>query len=649
MNQQEAREQYADALKAGLKTYKERTAHGLYPYLPVLDEILPPDSKVDSQREMGLMEVPADLFVGTKTVGRRTAFAYGFLPLLDAESEFSYKWIALCRDHLGDTGIHDPVRCYEYLGKFYVLEGNKRVSVLKWNGATTIPAIVTRLIPMPSNDPEISLYYEFMDFYQVTKLYTIRCSVPGNYARILSVLGGTPQKPWDDRQRQSVSTAMVYFQDAFQKLKGEHLSLRLGDALVVWLRVHTLQDIKELPFSELCQQLEALWPDVVAFSHPDPIQVQSEPSQPVKPTFLERILPSPRPVHLKIGFINEYFPTTSNWCMAHERGRLYLEKVFRNHVSTHSYTCSSPEQDPEELIEEAISDGCELIFTTTPPLVNASLRASVRHPEVMILNCSVDVPYTSIRTYYCRVYEAKFITGALAGAMASDGNIGYVGSYPIYGVPASINAFALGAQLANPNAKVHLEWSCTPGNPMDYFYSQGFEVISNLDVPGPEKLPYEYGTYKVLSDGSLQALASPYWRWELFYENVVRSILDGRWAKEQPDGTKAVNYWWGLKSGAVDLVLDPNLPEGLRQLTKILKDGIVFGLVDPFRRTIYAQDGSCKNNGTASLSTEEILHMDWLCSNVVGTIPTLDEVLPRSQNVVKYQGVFRDAQPPAKE
>ena len=61
-----------------------------------------------------------------------------------------------------------------------------------------------------------------------------------------------------------------------------------------------------------------------------------------------------------------------------------------------------------------------------------------------VLNCSASMPYTGVRTYYSRIYEGKFLTGAIAGAMSRDGLIGYVASNPIFGVPASINAFALG-------------------------------------------------------------------------------------------------------------------------------------------------------------------------------------------------------------
>lgn len=58
----------------------------------------------------------------------------------------------------------------EYLNHFYVMEGHKRVSVLKYFGAITIPATVTRLLPKPSDDPEVAAYYEFLDFYKMTGL-----------------------------------------------------------------------------------------------------------------------------------------------------------------------------------------------------------------------------------------------------------------------------------------------------------------------------------------------------------------------------------------------------------------------------------------------------------------------------------------------
>ena len=154
MARQEAREQYAKALKLGQKAYKESMVRGEYPYPQVLDEILD-EAFVAGQVEMGVIEIPTEQIVGTKTAGRRSAFAANFMPLLDMDSEFAFKWMDLCAAHLGDEGIRDPIRCYEYLGRFYVQEGNKRASVLKSYNAPTIPGYVVRMIPRWSDDPAV--------------------------------------------------------------------------------------------------------------------------------------------------------------------------------------------------------------------------------------------------------------------------------------------------------------------------------------------------------------------------------------------------------------------------------------------------------------------------------------------------------------
>ena len=44
------------------------------------------------------------------------------------------------------------------------------------------------------------------------------------------------------------------------------------------------------------------------------------------------------------------------------------------------------------------------------------------------------------------MHEAKFLMGAIAGAMSEHNRLAYIADYPIYGSIANINAFALGAQ-----------------------------------------------------------------------------------------------------------------------------------------------------------------------------------------------------------
>ncbi len=191
--------QYLYAHKLAKRNARKRARERKPINLEVLDDIV---NVYDcSSIHIGRIEVPADLIVGTKTANRAISFSSDFMPLMKDKSEFAYKWQQVCRYHLSETGITDPPVAYEYLGKFYVTEGNKRVSVLKSYGAVLITLDVTRLLPKRSEFGEVGVYYEFLDFYKLSKLYSIRFSKKGSYARFHSLLGFTEDHVWTPRER----------------------------------------------------------------------------------------------------------------------------------------------------------------------------------------------------------------------------------------------------------------------------------------------------------------------------------------------------------------------------------------------------------------------------------------------------------------
>ena len=645
MNRTEAFDEYARALRAGQREYKERVSAGLEPYPKVLDQILPDLSTATTQR-VGLLEIPADQIVGTCTGGRIWAFTAGFAPLLEDSSEFAQKWVNLCVANLSDEGIRDPIECCEYLGEFYVQEGNKRVSVLKHFGATRIPANVIRVLPKNDDSPRIRAYYEFLDFYKTTGLYAVQYRRPGDYQRLLSALGKEPEEEWSERERLTFTAYFQYFREAFDVLNNRMLTLRPEEALLLWLQIYPFRDLGRLSGEELKKTLSAIWEDLISLSQPEPVLVETSAPKP-KGGILGRII-SPGPERLNVAFIHQLDVQRSGWIQSHDEGRQYLEDVMGDAVTTQSFFNV---EDTEAAIDIAIENGAQVIFTTTPQMGRDTLKAAVKNPKVRFLNCSVDMPYSSVRTYYSRLYEGKFITGAIAGAMAGDDEIGYIAAYPIFGEPASINAFALGAQLTNPRAKVKLKWSCLPGTPVADLLGQGVRVISNREVPsqGRNYLDFcTYGTYQIDDFGNLSPLGSPVWMWGRFYENVIRSIMSGAWDSSK-DKNRAVNYWWGMDSGVVDVQLSQSLPEGVGILAELLRKGLQNRTVDPFFRTIHSQDGTLRNDGSRTLTPDEILHMDWLCDNVEGQIPSFDQILPASRAMVRELGVYRDEIPAEKE
>lgn len=642
----EAREEYAQALKQGQKEYDALVERKMDPNPAVLDEILPDADKL-TVKEIGLLEIPSERIVGTKTAGRISAFTPSFKPLMANNTEFAAKWISLCAAHLSDVGIREPISCYEYLGNFYVQEGNKRVSVLRHFGSPRIPANVKRVMPAQSEEPRIKAYYEFLDFFAATKLYAIQYRRPKDYGKLLSLLGKEPGEKWTEDESKVFNARFHYFMEAFEAVNTEERDILPEEALLLWLKLYPVEDLSRMTAVELKKSVQGLWKDVVS-TESDAVAVKVTVEEDKKPGLITRLT---APDHVNVAFIQQLTPAASGWAQGHERGKEFLEQTLGDSVTVRSYYNGNTSADASALIEQAVAEGAQVVFTVVPQMGKSTLKAAVKYPKVFFFNCSVDQPYSSFRTYYGRVYEAKFITGAIAGAMAQNNRIGYIGSYPIHGVPASINAFALGAQMTNPRAQIELRWSCVAGNPQADFFADGIRVISNRDMPVQSQTYMDfcnYGTYLMDDMGDLVPLASPVWVWGKFYVAAVKAILSGKLKNDKAE--TGTNYWMGMDTGVIDIDISDKVPEGLKSLALMLSNGIGGKHIDPFNRKIVAQDGTVKNPGNGStFSLEELVHMDWLCENVIGSIPPFEEILPMSQAMVRELGIYKDSIPEQKE
>lgn len=632
-------DEYTLAVKQGQKEIAELSAAGKPTEPKVLDDILP---TMPSAVDLGILEIPANRIVGTKSAGRITAFSPSFRPLLAPNSEFGMKWIRLCDAHLGDTGITDPIECFEYLGEFYVQEGNKRVSVLRHFGAPRIPAHVRRIVPALSDDPTIRTYYEFLDFYKLTKLYTVRYRTPGHYAKLLTLLHKKNDYVWTEEDRRYFRANYQYFLEAFETLDTKKHDILPEEALLLWLQVYSFPQLSELTATELKKSLASLRDDLLSASTEKSVKMQTHVDATAKGSIIDKLF-SGSSGAIRVAFIHQRSPAASPWALAHDQGRAHIEKVFGDKIHVRTYCDACDPEAADAALEAAVADGAQVIFTTSPPLSQAALKAAVKYPKVEIFNCSADRRYSSVKSYYARIYEGKFITGAIAGAMAQNNRIGYIASYPIFGEPASINAFALGAQLVNPRAQIELHWSSTEGNHQAELFADGIRVISNREVPVRSAMYMDfanYGTYLMDDSGTLIPLASPVWVWGKFYEYVIRGIINGTLHNDK-SGATALNYWLGIDSGVISVDFSPKLPEGVRTMAGFLRRGLAGGLIDPFFRKIIAQDGTVKNDGTHTFTPTELLHMDWLCENVVGKIPAIEEILPMSRPLVEQMGIYR--------
>ena len=631
-------EDYKNALKSGQRAYRACVARGQSPYLAVLDDILV-NVNIVAQEPLGLVELPAESIVGTKTSGRHTAFAPNFMPLLEPDTEFAGKWSNLCDAHL-EEGIHTPIIAYEFLNKFYVQEGNKRVSVLKYFDAVRIAGTVTRLIPERNDSLENRIYYEFLDFYKLSKVNDVHFSRLGSYAKLQTLVCKASGESWTDDDRLSFSAFYTMFRQQFLALGGGGLDLTAGDAMLVYLSVYRYADACESTPSQMKQNLEKLWDEVKVLTEPQAVALSLEPKQGPGEPLLAKLNIFTKPSELKVVFLHEHNAENSAWVRAHDKGIEALQQAFPDRVFITRKENIEPEVDAEQVLEDVAHDNADVVFTSSARMHTACLKVAAQHPKTRILNCSLNAPHPLVRTYYPRTYEVTYLLGMLAGVMARTDRVGYVAANPVYGIPAAVNAFAQGLKTVRPEAKVVLRWACLqdPKHPLDFSDRQDVEIFYARDNREPEGTHRDYGLVRRLPDGSLQPLGLPEWRWDTFYIEIVRSIFDGAWDSDAA-GARAVNYWWGMRSGAEEINYSKDLPAGTLQLLDLMEKMLREDDLRIFPEDLYAQGHVLHSPEATLYSPKELMEMDWLDECVEGGLPHYDELDVKTHTLMSINGI----------
>ena len=330
---------------------------------------------------------------------------------------------------------------------------------------------------------------------------------------------------------------------------------------------------------------------------------------------------------LKIAFIYVGPIGDAGWTYAHDQGRLYLEKVFGDKVVT-SYVESVPEgMEAYNTIKSFAKRGYDVIFTTSFGYMDSTLMAAKEFPKIHFFHCSGYKTYKNMTAYFGRMYQARFLTGIVAGMMTKSNIIGYVAAHPIPEVIRGINAFALGVKLVNPKAKVHVVWTHTWYDPATEkeaalsLLDAGADVIAqHQDSPAPVQAARDRGAYAIGYNSDMSKFApkahltAPVWNWGVYYAKVVDEIMKGTY--------KHGFYWGGMDEGIVDIApFGPMVPDNVKKLVKVFKKAIKEGYFDPFEGPIYDQEGKLRVKEGEKLSDEALLSMDWFVDNVKGTIP----------------------------
>lgn len=640
-------EDYLNARKLGVRQMRKDVAEGKYPYLPALDDLV----ESDHVMKVGIIEIPIERIVGTKTHGRQNSFATNFMPLIDPKSEFAGKWARLY-DSQVEEGIREPIICFEYMQRFYVQEGNKRVSVSRYVDAAGVMGNVTRVMPEPSEDISYKVYMEFVDFYDVCPVYGLEFSKEGGYAEIAEIFGENLTDLWPAEKVQNLRYMIHTFDAVFEEKKGSKLDITPGDALLVYLGIYGPQSLLEESTSEIRDNLTRIWSEILLEDKGDEaVDFVETPDEAPKDTTplasaMKILMPltgytKDRP--LRVAFIYDATPETSRGCYAHELGREDLISRFDGAVDAIRFDNCRTDEEIRKAIDVAAIDEDSIIFTTSPAQMPQTLKSAIEYPDIQFFNSSINLVHNAVQTYFARTYEAKFLMGALAAAMSDNHRIGYRSTVPVYGIVADINAFAIGAEMIDPKSKIYLSWDSMPtADWRTLLQENDIRVVSGPETIKPTEASREYGLYTIEENGDITNLAAPMINWGKYYELLLRPIVDGKvQAKTAIAKDVAVNYWMGLTAGVIDVILSKKVPYAQQKLVSMLKQGVMSGEANPFDGEIHSQEGILRTADAERLTSKEIITMSWLNDNIIGTLPKKEDLPAAKQEVVEVSGVDR--------
>ena len=287
----------------------------------------------------------------------------------------------------------------------------------------------------------------------------------------------------------------------------------------------------------------------------------------------------------------------------------------------------SDAQATEASIRECIDEGCNVIFSTSWGYMETTAAMAEEYPDIYF---SHGTGYMSngknFNNYFGRIYQARYLSGIVAGMNTKSNLIGYVAAQDSSNseVTGGIDAFAIGVAAVNPEAKIYVAVTNSWDDPdkekaaSEQLLDMGCDVMAqHCDTPYPQTLAQERGVYGIgyNSDMSKETpdacLTSVIWNWSAYYTSAVKSIINGTW-----DGS---NYYGGMAEGLVQLTnLASFAAEGTQEKVDEATAEILSGSNNVFDGVMETNTGETVGTENGTLDDATITGgIDWYYKNVV--------------------------------
>ncbi|MDR3088787.1 MAG: BMP family ABC transporter substrate-binding protein [Desulfobulbaceae bacterium] len=329
----------------------------------------------------------------------------------------------------------------------------------------------------------------------------------------------------------------------------------------------------------------------------------------------------PRQDLLRVGFVYNSPVGEVGWAYAQDMGRRAVAALPGAQTV---HLDSVPEgPDSERVIRAMAEEGLGLIFTTSYGYMEPTLKVAKDFPRTVFMHCSGFKTAPNVGNYFGRMYQARYLTGIVAGGMSKSKILGYVAAFPIPEVIRGINAFTLGALSVNPEITVRVAWTQSWYNPelekkaAESLLDRGADVIAqHQDSPEPQRAAEARGAFSVGYNSDMSRFApkahltAAVWNWGPLYRQLAEEVAADRW--------RSSSLWLGLESGVVDIApFGPMVPPDLQELAQQAKGDLVGGRLVVFTGPVKDQRGEMRIAPGETASDHDLRGMTWFVQGVL--------------------------------
>jgi len=160
------------------------------------------------------------------------------------------------------------------------------------------------------------------------------------------------------------------------------------------------------------------------------------------------------------------------WSQAHDKGRLYVQKMLGSKVKTTFKELVPEGPQTCQVIESLVRDGNKIIFATSFGFQNCMVSEAKKHSDVKFEQATGTAQSKNLAEYFGAGEDSIYLSGMAAGAATKKGVIGYVVPFAIPGRPRRISSrraptcsartWTVRPPASTPSRKASRGWVTTP-------------------------------------------------------------------------------------------------------------------------------------------------------------------------------------------